>query len=85
MKVVTSFLKAGVPICKIDCFRDLLEEGGFFLSDRSNFSQLIPFIHQEEMNQVMKEIHGKHLSVIVDATTHVAEALVIVLRFITND
>ena len=30
--VVTSFLKAGVPRSKIDCFRDLLKENAFRLS-----------------------------------------------------
>ena len=28
IRVVSTFLKAGVPLCKIDQFRDILEEGG---------------------------------------------------------
>ena len=38
IKVVTSFLKAGVLLSKIDCFRDLLEENAFRLSQASNLS-----------------------------------------------
>ena len=32
IKLVTSFLKAGVPLSKIDCFHDLLKENAFWLS-----------------------------------------------------
>ena len=48
IQVVTSFLKVGVPLSKIDCFRDLLEENAFQLSQGSNLNQLIPFIHQQD-------------------------------------
>ena len=50
VRVVAAFLKAGIPISKIDSFRDSLEEGGYSLSDRSNLAELIPFINQEELN-----------------------------------
>ena len=46
-KVVTSFSKARVPLSKIDCFHDLLEENTFQLSQASNLSQLVPFILQK--------------------------------------
>lgn len=36
VKVVTSFLKAGVPLNKIDSFRDILEENAYHLTDRRN-------------------------------------------------
>ncbi len=81
VKVVTTFLQVGVPLSKVYCFRDLLEERGFSQSDRSNLSQLIPFIHQEEVSRVKQEISGKKVSPVYDGTTHVAEALVIMLRF----
>jgi len=44
VKVVTSFLKAGVPLSKIECFRPLLEEVGVRLTDRCHLADLIPFI-----------------------------------------
>ena len=58
-KVVTSFLKAGVPLSKIDCFRDLLEENAFQLSQASNLSQLVPFIHQQEQISVKNQLINK--------------------------
>ena len=36
VNVVSAFLKAGVPLNKIDCFRDLLEENALRLTDRRN-------------------------------------------------
>uniref|UniRef100_A0A1X7T1T9 Uncharacterized protein n=1 Tax=Amphimedon queenslandica TaxID=400682 RepID=A0A1X7T1T9_AMPQE len=33
--VVKYFLKAGVPLSKVDCFRDFLEETGYCLTDQS--------------------------------------------------
>ena len=42
IKVVKSFLKAGVPLAKVDCFREVFEESAFRLSHSSNLSQLIP-------------------------------------------
>lgn len=36
IKVLTSFLIAGVPVSKIDSFRDVLEENAYSLSDSSN-------------------------------------------------
>ena len=44
VKVVSTFLKAGVPLNKIDCFRDLLEENALRLTDRRNMHDYIPFI-----------------------------------------
>ena len=75
IKVVTSFLKAGVPLSKIDCFHDLLEENAFQISQAFYLSQLVPFIHQQEIDQ-------KEISIIFDGTTHVCEALVILVRFV---
>ena len=48
IKVVSSFLCAGVPLSKIDCFRGLLEENGYRLTDRRHLFDAIPFILTEE-------------------------------------
>ena len=48
VKVVTAMLKAGVPLSKIDRFRDLLEDHGYSLSSSTHLRQLVPFILQEE-------------------------------------
>ena len=85
VKVVTTMLKAGVPLNKIDLFRDMLEEHGYALTCSTHLRQLIPFIHQEELNKIKREIHQRPLSIIFDGTTHVCEAFVIVLRYLADD
>jgi len=44
VKVVTAFLKAGVPVNKVTCFRQILEESGYRLTDRSHVANFIPFV-----------------------------------------
>ena len=84
VKVVTTFLKAGVPLSKLDTFRELLEENAYKLSDSTNLYSLIPFIRQQKQASIQKEISGKNVSVIFDGTTHVCEALAILLRFVDD-
>ena len=40
MKVVSSMLKAGIPLNKIDGLRDLLEESGYSLSNSTNLKNV---------------------------------------------
>ena len=54
VKVVTTFLRAGVPLTKIDQFRDLLEEHAYSLCDRCGISDLVPLIQSEEQEQIYK-------------------------------
>ena len=79
--VVKSFLKAGIPLSKVDCMRDLLEEHAFSLSGRQHLSETIRFIHQQEVEQIKEEISGKEVSVIFDGTTHVDEVLAVCRQF----
>ena len=74
-KVVRTFLKAGVPILKIDKFRDIFEEQGYSLIHSSNLSSVVDVINKEEKGKVKKEITGRNVSVLFDGTTYVAEAL----------
>ena len=48
LKVVTAFLSAAVPLNKLACFRDVLEGGAYWLTDRQNMSDLVPFILKQE-------------------------------------
>ena len=84
VKVVKSFLQAGVPLHKIDCFRELLEEEAFSLTSSGHLSNLVDVISKEEKKKVKEEIQGQDVSIIFDGTTHVAEALNIILRFVTD-
>ena len=56
-------MKAGVPLSKIDLFRDTLEEHGYALTSSTNLRQLIPFIHQEELSRIKQEILNQPLSI----------------------
>ena len=82
VKVLRSFMKAGVPLNKIDCFRELLEEEAFSLTSSRHLSDLIDVIGKDERKKEKEEIEGRDGSIIFDGTTHVAEALNIILRFV---
>ena len=81
IKVVSTFLKAGIPLAKIDLLRELLEEHAYSLSDRCGMTDLIPFIQMEEQHKIKAELQGRKVSVIFDGTTCLGEALVMVLRY----
>ena len=84
VKVVTTFMKAGVPLAKVDHFRELLEENAYSLTDRRGICDLIPFVQSKEQQQIKAELEGKKISIIYDGTTRLGEALVIVVRFTDN-
>ena len=79
-----AFLKAGVPLTKLDHFRDILEENAYRLSDRRGMSDLVPFILSEEVERIKNEIDKRHVSITFDGTSRLGEALVIVVRFIDD-
>ena len=85
IKVMRTFLLAGVPLNKLSIFRELLEENAYRLSDRRHMSDMIPFILQQEKEQIKKEISGKALSIIFDGTSRLGEVFVIVARFVQSD
>ena len=84
VKVVKAFLQAGVPLNKIRHFRELLEENGYRLTDKRHLFDLIPFILEEEKQNIKLSIQGKWLSVIFDGTSHCGEALAILVRYIDD-
>ena len=84
VKVVKAFLQADVPLNKIRHFRELLEENGYRLTDKRHLFDLIPFILEEEKQNIKLSIQGKWLSVIFDGTSHCGEALAILVRYIDD-
>ena len=80
--MVTCFLRAGVPLRKLDHFRELLEESALRICDRRYMLDLIPFVLKEEQQCVKQEIDSKCVSVIFDGTSRLGEALAVVLRSI---
>lgn len=85
VKIVTSFMKAGVPINKLNHFRDILEENGYRLTGRRPMADLIPLILAKEKHDISQEIHGRDVSVIFDGTSRLGEVMVMVLRFIDDE
>lgn len=83
VKVVSCFLRAAVPLNKVQFFRNLLEENAYCLTDRHYMSDLIPFTLQQEQQKIQNEISGRDVSVIFDGTTCQGETLAILLRFIS--
>lgn len=85
VKVVTALLRAGIPLSKLDSFRDILEENAYRLTDRRHMFDLVPFILKEEEARIKNDIAGKHLSVIFDGTSRLGEALAVIVRFVGED
>ena len=52
VRILSTFLKAGIPINKIPVFREILEENALRLAGRKPMSDLIPFVLQEEKQQI---------------------------------
>ena len=80
-RVVEGFLRAGIPLVKIDEVRGLLEEGSFRLTHSSHLSDCIPPILKSEKQSIRKEIEGKEVSVVFDGMSRLGEALAVVLRY----
>ncbi|XP_065892612.1 uncharacterized protein [Dysidea avara] len=83
VKVVESFLRAAVPLSKLQHFRKLLEETGYRLTDRHHMSDLIPVVLKQEKSRIQGEISEQDVSVIFDGTSRLGEALAMVVRFVT--
>ena len=77
-------MRAGIPLNKMVCFREIFEENALRLTDRSHMANLIPFIVEQEKQKLKKEVLGKDVSVCFDGTTRLGEALVIIVRFLEN-
>ena len=58
LKVLKTFLRAAVPLTKLNAFRDLLEESMFRLTDRSHMSDLVPLVVTQEIADIKSEISG---------------------------
>ena len=85
IRVLTAMMKSGVPIAKMECFRDLFEENALTLTSVPNMRQLLPFVLRQEADRIKTAICGRPISIVFDGTTHVTEAMVIVVRYLTDD
>ena len=85
VKVLNTFLRAAVPLTKLEIFREILEENAYRLSDRRHMSDLVPLIISQEQADVKRELSGRPVSVIFDGTTRLGEAMAIVVRFVDDE
>ena len=84
VKVIECFLRAAVPLSKIQHFRKVFKETGYQLIDRHHMSDLIPVVLQQEKSRIQSKIFEQDASVIFDGTSQLGEALaIIVLHFVT--
>lgn len=84
IRVVESFLRAGIPLQKVDMLRPLLERTGYSLTASTHLSSLIPKVEAMEMARLLAELDGQRCSLAFDGTTRLGEALNIVARFCTE-
>lgn len=86
ISVVEQFLKAGVPLAKVDTLRPLLEQGSQRLTHSSHMGSYVPFVLEGELDTIKEELkEHPYVSAIFDGSTYLGEALVIILRFVTAD
>ena len=85
VQIVTAFMRAGIPLAKIDSFREILQDNAYSLSSSQHLRDLIPFVLKEEKSQISDEISGQPVSVIFDGTTHVCEAMAMMLRYVDSE
>jgi len=83
VKIVECFLKAAVPLNKLQHFRTLFEETGYRLTDRRRMADLISLVLKQERSKIHGELFGQDVSAIFDGTSRLGEALA-VLRFVTS-
>ena len=90
-EVVEEFLKAGIPIGKVDGLRPLLEKNGYRLPHSAHLGQYVSLIFKQEVERIKKELSlpgedmTRDVSVIFDGSTRQGEAIAIILRFINDD
>ena len=83
LEVTEHFLRAGIPLHKVDDLRPILEDR-YRLTSSSHLREFIPLILEEERKQVAKEIKGRPISLVFDGTTRLGEAIAIVVRFVDD-
>lgn len=77
MKVVEQFLRAGIPLAKVDSLRDLLEEGALRLTHSSHLAGYVPVIQEEEKKRIRSEIDNQDVLIIFDGTTRLGEPMAV--------
>ena len=92
LEVVIEFLKADIPIGKIDMLRSLLEKNSYQLTGNSYKGQYVSMTLKQEIERIKQEseMPGQvgmtmDLSTIFDGNTRQGEAIAIIVRFVDNN
>ena len=70
VQVATAFLRAAVPLSKMEHFRESFEKSAYHLTDHQHTFGLVPLIQKQELAKLRKEIDGKEVSMISDGMTY---------------
>lgn len=82
LAVLNTFLKAGVPIAKIDEFRSLLElHAPLSLTHSSHMAKMIPAVLKSMNATTAALIKNRYVVILFDGTPHIGEVVSIVVRF----
>ena len=84
--LLKAFMKAGIPLAKMNVVRPTLEKyGKLTLTHSSHMSEMIPVVQKEMLDKVKKSIVNKYLCVVFDGTTKIDEVYNVVFRTCTLD
>lgn len=84
VKIIVVFLKVGVVINKIDCFRSIFEDFYRFISG-SYMVEFIFVVYQEEIKIIQEEFTGREISIVFDGIIRLGEVLVVFVRFFDSE
>lgn len=85
VKIIIVFLKVGVVINKIDCFRSILEELFNRFISGSYMVEFIFVVCQEEIKIIQEEFTGREISIVFDGIIRLGEVLVVFVRFFDSE
>ena len=92
LEVIEEFLKAGIPISKIDKLRPLLEKNGHRVTGSTHLGQYVSIIFKQEIERIKQELAlpgqvgmTRDLSVIFYGSTRQGEAIAIIVRFLDDN
>ena len=92
LEVVGEFLKAGIPIGKIDMLRSLLEKNSYRLTGNCYIGQYVSMTLKQEIERIKQESEmpgqvgmTRDLSTIFDGNTRQGEAIAVIVRFVDNN
>ena len=91
-EVVEEFLRAGIPIGKIDMLRSPLEKNGQRLTASAHLGQYISIVFKQEVERIKNELTlpgqtglTRDVSMIFDGSTRQGEAIAVIVAFLDDN